>query len=141
MKVHPSWLLFLLLCWVGCEENPQKPDQLIEEDKYVNLMVELQLVRSYAENADTDSVTVDSLKQQVLQKYGVGLADFNASHQYYQKFPQEQKNRVEQAIERLKMDQVGQRPARFYKSPPLQIAQPFQLYLSASAATFSSRMR
>ena len=101
-------LLLVLLLGVGCNDNPQKPQQLIEEDKYVNLMVELQLVRSYGENANTDSLTVDSLRKQVFQKYDIEYADFWESHQYYQKFPQEQKSRIEEAIERLKMDQVGQ---------------------------------
>lgn len=107
MKAHVLSLLLLLLIMVGCEDTPQKPTQLIAEDKYVNLMVELQLVRSYGDNADIDSLTVDSLKQAVLQKYEVKLSDFYDSHRYYQKFPRDQKKRVDKAIERLKMDQVG----------------------------------
>jgi len=108
MKAPTIGLLLVLLLWSSCDSNPQKPKQLIEEDQYINLIVELQLVRSFGENADTDSLTVDSLKHQVLQKYDVKYTEFWESHQYYQKFPQEQKERIEQAIERLKMDQVGQ---------------------------------
>lgn len=109
MKSHAWCTLFFVLLLSSCASNTTpKPEELISEDKYINLMVELQLVRTYNENAEVDSATVDSLKNKVLQEYGETIESFRASHQYYQQFPQEQKKRIEKAIERLKMDQVGQ---------------------------------
>lgn len=99
-------VILLMSILVGCSENPEKPDHLIPQKKYVDMLVELQLVRSYADNAETDSATVDSLTQEVYKRYNVTAQQFKETHQYYQQFPQEQKERVEKAIEELKMDQV-----------------------------------
>lgn len=102
------FLLFLIALSVGSciEENP-KPKELIAEDKYIDLLVELQLVRSYVESTNADSLTVDSLTKEVFNKHDISGDVFRASHTYYQQFPSEQKIRIEKAIERLKMDQVS----------------------------------
>ena len=106
---HNLCLTFLLLLFLaGCSESIEKPKKLIAEEKYINLMVEMQLVRTYGEYAEVDSISIDSLRKEILQKYGESEQTFVASHQYYQRFPQEQQKRIEKAIERLKMDQVGQ---------------------------------
>jgi len=98
-----------LLLLVGCMGNdtPEKPKNLIPEDKYVSLLVELQLIRSYQQNAPVDSLTIDSLTTAAYQKYDVNKALFQKSHQYYQQFPKEQKERIQQAIEQIQMDQVA----------------------------------
>ncbi len=70
-------------------------------------MVELQLVRSYGENNSLDSLIVDSLTDEVFQKYEITDSVFVQSHNYYQQFPKKQQKRIEKAIERLKMDQVA----------------------------------
>lgn len=70
-------------------------------------MVELQLVRSYGEINSLDSLTVDSLTDEVFQKYKTTDSVFVRSHNYYQQFPKKQQMRIEKAIERLKMDQVS----------------------------------
>lgn len=100
------FLVFLFILMTSCSGNPQKPDNLIEEEKYTDLLVELQLIRSYSENAATDSTTIDSLTSLVFQKYEVTNESFRESHRYYQQFPEEQKIRTDKAIERLKMDNV-----------------------------------
>lgn len=92
--------------FLGCNSAPEKPKNIVPESKYVKLLVELQLIRSYSKNADTDSTTVDSLTSEVYEKYGVSREQFHKSHTYYQHFPQKQKNRIEQAIEKLKMELV-----------------------------------
>lgn len=99
----PVLLVFFL---AGCSDVPQKPNNLIDEDTYTDLLIELQLIRSYGEHADTDSTTIDSLTTEVFQKYEVTRELFRESHQYYQQFPAEQKMRTEKAIEQLKMDNV-----------------------------------
>ncbi|HKK44058.1 MAG TPA: DUF4296 domain-containing protein [Balneolaceae bacterium] len=108
----------LLLLLAGCSESPEKPDNLIPQKKYVDLMVELQLVRSYADNTQTDSTTIDSLTQVIFKKYKVSAQQFRTSHDYYQHFPKKQKERVEQAIEELKMDQVSVDSTDFERQIP-----------------------
>lgn len=107
MKWLPPLILLLFLSALGCSEDPSKPDQLIKEDKYIDLMVELQLVRSYGETNSLDSLTVDSLTDEVFQKYKTTDSAFVQSHNYYQQFPEKHQIRIEKAIERLKMDQVS----------------------------------
>lgn len=90
----------------NCSDVPEKPASLVPEDKYTSLLVELQLVRSYAETGKIDSLQADSLRAQVFQKYGVSSTSFWESHEYYQHFPKAQKERIEEAIEKLRMDQI-----------------------------------
>lgn len=98
-------MIFAIGFW-GCDSGPKKPKNIVPENKYVQLLVELQLIRSYSENAETDSATVDSLTSEVYEKYGVSREQFHKSHNYYQHFPKKQKVRIEQAIEKLKMELV-----------------------------------
>lgn len=99
-------LLILSLGFPGCNTAPDKPDPLIKEGKYIKLLAELQLVRSYGEDAETDSATVDSLISEIYQKYNITARQFHQSHHYYQQFPKEQKKRIALAIEQLKMELV-----------------------------------
>lgn len=103
-------VLLGLLLLVGCmgNDSPEKPKNLIPEDKYVSLLVELQLIRSYQQNAPVDSLTIDSLTTAAYQKYEVSKDLFRESHKYYQQFPKEQKERIQQAIEQIQMDQVAE---------------------------------
>lgn len=107
MKLHLGLLLLLFTTLVtSCTESPEKPSQLIPEEKYIDLLVELQLVRSYAQNMAADSTTVDSLTNEVFTKYDVTSNSFRESHTYYQEFPKQQRDRIDEAMERLKMDHV-----------------------------------
>ena len=108
-KINKGFYLVvtILLFWSGCNDSPQKPDPLVAEDTYTTLLVELQLVRSYQETGQADSVGADSLRQQIFDKYKVSASTFWDSHNYYQRFPKEQKKRIEKAIEELRMDRVA----------------------------------
>lgn len=99
-------IILLALLFAGCSSGPEKPDKLIPEDTYTNLLVEMQLIRSYADNAETDSTTIDSLLNEVYNKYDITATQFQQSHNYYQHFPEEQKERAAKAIDLLKMELV-----------------------------------
>ncbi|HET6528857.1 MAG TPA: DUF4296 domain-containing protein [Balneolaceae bacterium] len=99
-------LIILLLLSFGCKQTPEKPERLIPEKKYINLLVELQLVRSFSETTSKDSLSTDSLMQEVFNKYDISRQVFEQSHKYYEKFPKQQKERINRAIELLKLDQV-----------------------------------
>lgn len=115
LRLFLSILLIFILA--NCSDDPQKPDNLIDEDTYTDLMIELQLIRAYGENAETDSTTIDSLTTEVFQKYDVSAESFMESHEYYEHFPEQQKARTEEAIERLKMDQVENSDAKMDTLP------------------------
>lgn len=108
MKWLFPFIFFGISIFAGCtDDSPEKPKLLLAEDTYIDLMIELQLVRSYGESNSLDSLIVDSLTQEVFQKYQVSDSVFVQNHNYYQQFPSEQQQRIERAIEQLKMDQVA----------------------------------
>ena len=102
-----SLVATILVFWSGCSDAPQKPQPLVGEETYTTLLVELQLVRSYEETGQIDSLGSDSLRQQIFDKYKISATSFWNSHDYYQRFPKEQKKRIEKAIEELRMDRVA----------------------------------
>lgn len=95
----------VLTAIAGCSEDPERPDDLIPEDDYINLLVELQLINSFSQSSLADSISVDSLVEVSFEKYGTNQEQFAASHTYYQQFPEEQKVRIDSAIQRLRMDE------------------------------------
>lgn len=98
-------LLLILTLTAGCMEKDNPPN-LIEEDTYINMLAELQLVKSYRQDFAADSSKVDSLTNLIYKKYNVTEEQFRESHNFYQEDPLEQKKRVDMAIERLRMDEV-----------------------------------
>lgn len=93
-----SAVLFAPGC-IGPEKFP-KPDDLIKEDTYIDLLIEMQHITTYR-NAEPDSVNADSLKAVVYRDYGVSEEQFLTSHEYYQRDVSGQISRVDQAIQRI----------------------------------------
>lgn len=106
--MRPSLLvgiLFLSILLTACFEE-DTPPYLIEEDTYINMLAELQLVKSYRQNFAADTAKVDSLRNLIYQRYDITEEQFRLSHNFYQQDPVKQKERVDMAIERLRMDEV-----------------------------------
>lgn len=99
---------YLILCFVllgiACSNNDhiaEKPDNLLNEEKYVDLLFEMQMLKVlqyYFPPQDT----VDSLKRAIFDQYEVEEDSFIESHRYYQSHLDEQLERVDKVIERLK---------------------------------------
>lgn len=99
-------LLCIWLAAFGCSNN--EPSNLIGEDKYINLMVELQLLQSYQKYQQPDSTTVDSLREIIFQRYEVTENQFEQSHQYYQDHNiRNQRDRIGKAVEELRKDRIA----------------------------------
>lgn len=79
----------------GCH-NGNKPDNLIPEDKYLNMYVEFQLLRGY-KHLYTDTSLAGEIRQRILAKYGVTLEQFRKSDDYYESQPG-QKERLRAAL-------------------------------------------
>ena len=104
----PIWLLFLLpFLFLGCNDEPvmEKPEDLIPEDAYIDLIAELQLIKSHY-SAEPDEVDLDSLKQEIYQKYEINEEQFISSNRYYQQQVSAQINRIDQAMLRLQEEQT-----------------------------------
>lgn len=93
--------LFLSGC-LGPEEIP-KPDNLIAEGNYIDLLIEMQHINTYR-NAQPDSVSADSLKALIYDRYDITEEQFLESHTYYQKHVDEQIARVDEALRRLESE-------------------------------------
>lgn len=103
------FLLSVVLLSAGCTDNePQPPENLIKEDRYIDLLAEFQMIRSYQETLPQDSVVVDSLTRVVYKKYGISREQFIESHNYYRQDFEQQIERLDEAIERIRMDQIQQ---------------------------------
>ncbi len=99
-------IMLITIAISGClgPEKIPEPDNLIPEDQYIDLMVEMQHIIIYR-SAEPDSVDVDSLKAIVYDEYGVTDEQYQASHEYYQRHVKQQLERVDKAIKRLEDEQ------------------------------------
>lgn len=102
-------IFFLLSGTAACTGyvNDDPPKNLIDEDTYINLLIELQLLKSYQESVPPDSTNIDSLKSLIFNKYNVSELVFRLSHDYYQKQVGEQRQRVVRAIDSLRKEIGG----------------------------------
>ena len=86
MKLRYFVLIFLLIVtsW-GCGDEAivPKPENLIEEETYIRLLVEVQLLDALAYTTDSLS-TGDSLKQVLFSRYNVTEELYLQSNAYYQ---------------------------------------------------------
>lgn len=87
------------------------PENLLKEDTYINLLIELQLLKSYQESIPPDSTDIDSLKNEIFDRYGATEQQFRISHDYYQIQVEEQRQRVIRAIDSLRMEVGGSESA------------------------------
>ncbi|MEX2604855.1 MAG: DUF4296 domain-containing protein, partial [Gracilimonas sp.] len=88
---------------MGPEETP-KPKNLIDQENYIDLLVEMQYIKTYRD-AYPDSVSADSLKNIIYKKYVITESQFLASHEYYQKQVREQLVRVDEVIRRIENEE------------------------------------
>ena len=91
-------LLFVVSCLR--QEETSKPDNLISEQNYIDLLVEMQHITTYRD-ARPNTVNADSLKSLVYDKFGITEEQFLASHQYYQKQVNRQIARVNEALRQM----------------------------------------
>jgi hypothetical protein len=87
-------VLFIASC-----AGEQKPEGLIGEDVYIDLLVEFQIIKS--QSYIEPGLQLDSLRMQALAYHGVSKEDFIRSHDYYQTEGEAQVLRIEKAIERV----------------------------------------
>jgi len=100
-------LFILLLIGVllsACHRN--RPAHLIPQDKYINLLVELQLLKTYERAQDPDSTTLDSLRKVIFKKYDTSKRQFQESNAYYSRYIKKQNKRIQEAIQRLREDRM-----------------------------------
>ncbi|MFO7846346.1 MAG: DUF4296 domain-containing protein [Balneolaceae bacterium] len=93
-------LIGSLLIFLACGD-PTAPEDLLEEDRYIRVFSELVVVNQLTED-QLGGVSRDYLRDQVFEKHDIDPDRFNRTHQYYQKQPELQLERIDQVEEILK---------------------------------------
>ena len=96
----------LVLFSISCAEK-EKPENLLPEETYIQLVVEMQLLQNYVKQSNPDSTHLDSLSTAIFEAYNIRREQFYESHEYYQQNIAEQKERIKEAIELLRKDRIA----------------------------------
>lgn len=80
---------------------PKTSDDIIPEDTYIDLLVELHIL-SAIEHTYPDSTLRDETMENVLSKYNISAETIERSHEYYLQNVEAQHARLEEANRRVK---------------------------------------
>ena len=96
-------LLTALLLMSGCGEDPLKPDDLIPEAHYTDLLTDLFLQEKLISLTDMEE-RQDSLREELFEAYEVSLEQFERSHIWYQRQARDQLARIDTIQSRLRAE-------------------------------------
>lgn len=91
-KLKTLFPLLLLIIFTACGD--EKPEDVMEEDKYVAVFSELLVVNQLSDEQLGDA-NRQHLVDDIYEKYNTSEEEFRASHLYYQKQPEEQLQRLD----------------------------------------------
>jgi len=97
-----SLIFFLGLLLVSCEdpETLEPPQNLIDEDTYLRMFIDLHIFNAMVQSVDSVA-NRDSLRLALFDNYSITEEDFQATHTYYQSQPTLQKTRLDTASARI----------------------------------------
>lgn len=95
----------------GCNFGSDKPEDLIEEPVYIDILTEIFLVQSIAALHDL-SEKEDSLYTVLFNRYEISRDQFDLSHEYYQRQGEAQVARTDTIRERLRSEREAMMRAR-----------------------------
>ena len=105
-------ILFFSSLTLSCEdESFPKPDDLIPEDTYIKLMVDVQLFDALVYTSDSLGNS-DSLRHSLFEQYNTNEETFLRSHYYYQSNISEHNTRLDSALNALAEEQK-----KLYQAP------------------------
>ena len=99
-------ILGFFLAFTTCDDKEiiPKPKNLLSEETYINLLLELQILDSWVFTS-TDSTFSDSLTNELFDFYNIDKDLFISSHTYYQSQLNGQIGRIDSALNILKTEQ------------------------------------
>lgn len=100
--MFPYIFIFVLLfsCTPNADNPISKPDYLIPESEYIDLLIEMQLAKIVF-NSEEEFTNADSLINTIYEKYGISEEQYQTSHAWYQSDFIEQQRRIGIAKDRL----------------------------------------
>jgi len=99
-------LFAALVLFLACknDEVVPKPEILLSEENYINLIIELQLLDALVYTSENE-LNTDSLISEVYDLYNTNQEIFSTSHLYYQSKPDEQAVRIDSALKKIEREQ------------------------------------
>lgn len=91
MTVRNFLFLILVFPLLTCQKNT--PDNLIPEEKYLQIFTEL-IVLNQISDEQLNGLSMENLEEQIFEKYEVTQEEFRISHTHYQKDPEKQLERI-----------------------------------------------
>ncbi|MEX2602474.1 MAG: DUF4296 domain-containing protein [Balneolaceae bacterium] len=104
-------LSILLLIVVGCNSEPAPPEKMISEPEYQDLLVEVFMVQ-YMVELDELEEKRDSMMNALFDRYNLTSEEFSMIHQYYQRDPARQLERIDVIREKLANEREALQEAR-----------------------------
>lgn len=98
-----SVVLTALLIAGGCQKDPLKPEDLISETHYVDLLTDIFLQEKLISMTDQEE-SQDSLRRELFTAYEVTQEQFERSHTWYQRQARDQLARIDTVQARLRAE-------------------------------------
>lgn len=100
-------LVVSVIVLVSCGQSyvAEKPDNLIEEDRMVNMLYDLSLLQASYSVIDLHEKKIDG-KEFLKSKYGIDSLTFAKSHKYYASQPEKYQKMQKQIVERLEAEKL-----------------------------------
>lgn len=98
-------ILVLLAVLFSCQKQEKKPEFLLEEEQFVDVLTEFQLAEAIVRlgyHRTTDSMYYnDSIYQAAFRKFNISEAKFDSNYNYYLDRPKELEKIYEKVITKL----------------------------------------
>src|SRR5690625_1662343 len=101
MKRYFFLTLIAVFTFAACSTST--PEQLLDEETYINLFIELAVLDQYDPQLPAQKQK-EQLPERILESYGVTFNGFRDSHDYYEKSLHDQTRRTERATQLLRAE-------------------------------------
>ncbi|PWN06421.1 DUF4296 domain-containing protein [Rhodohalobacter mucosus] len=101
--IRGSIIIFLLLLVAAAIQGCSTEPDVLEEEVYGDVLIELTIVNHMDESQLGDRTPAE-LRDSIFQKYGVTREEFRSAHDYYQRNMQNQMLRIEEYSDRLRAE-------------------------------------
>lgn len=95
------FFIILSTALISCSTSP--PENLLDEDTYINIFLELAILDQY-DPLLLEQAAREEYQEKIFERYGITYEDFRISHNYYEQFIQDQIERTDRASQLLRAE-------------------------------------
>ena len=105
-------LIGLLLAFIGCNHTIDKPDNLIEKDKMIDILYDISLLEAIKSQNISGGISNNNANTYLYKKYKIDSIQFAQSNKYYASDIEEYKKMFEEVKSRLEkqIQKIGGNP-------------------------------